>query len=231
MWSRKELKENAKVSLKANYWKAFLASLITAILGGGFAASRKSMTDDEVVQELKTSFGQQSVEDMAAIIAGLAAIVFVACIISFIITIFVKNPLLIGSQKLLLNCKDSTASARDILFAFKNSYGNIVLISFVKDLCIFLWSLLLVCPGIIKIYEYRMVNFLIAENPGMSRKEAFAKSKEMMKGNKWKAFIFDLSFLGWHILGLITFGIAELFYVLPYHLLADTELYYELKNK
>lgn len=52
-----------------------------------------------------------------------------------------------------------------------------------------------------------------------------------MKGNKWKAFVFDLSFLGWHILGLITFGIAELFYVLPYHLLADTELYYELKNK
>ena len=85
MWSRKELKENAKVSLKANYWKAFLASLITAILGGGFAASRRSMTDDEVVQELKTSFGQQSVEDMAAIIAGLATIVFVACIISFFI--------------------------------------------------------------------------------------------------------------------------------------------------
>lgn len=151
MWSRKELKENAKVSLKANYWKAFLASLITAILGGAFAASRKSMTDDEVVQEFKTLFGQQSVEDMAAIIAGLAAIVFITCIISFIITIFLKNPLLIGSQKLLLNCKDSTASARDILFAFK---------------------------------------------------------------------------LGWHILGLITFGIAELFYVLPYHLLADTELYY-----
>lgn len=229
MWSRKELKENAKVSLKANYWKAFFASLIVAILGGGFAASRRSMTDDELVQELKTSFGQQSVEDMAAIIAGLATIVFVACIISFIITIFLKNPLLIGSQKLLLNCKDSTASARDILFAFKNSYGNIVLISFVKDLCIFLWSLLLVFPGIIKAYEYRMVNFLIAENPDISRKEAFAKSKEMMKGNKWKAFIFDLSFLGWHILGLITFGIAELFYVLPYHLLADTELYYKLK--
>ena len=62
-------------------------------------------------------------------------------------------------------------------------------------------------------------------------KEAFAKSKEMMQGNKWNAFVLDLSFIGWHILGVCTLGIVEIFYAAPYNFITDAELYHALKNE
>ena len=100
---------------------------------------------------------------------------------------------------------------------------------FFKDLYTFLWSLLFVIPGIIKAYEYRMMPFLIAENPDMTTQEAFDKSKEMMMGNKWDAFVYDLSFLGWFILNALTCGILGLFYVNPYYYAADANLYRAIK--
>ena len=65
----------------------------------------------------------------------------------------------------------------------------------------------------------------MAEYPDMDRKEAFAKSREMMYGNKWKAFVLDLSFIPWDILSGITIGIVGLFYVSPYKDATDAELY------
>ena len=50
-----------------------------------------------------------------------------------------------------------------------------------------------------------------------------------MSGNKWKAFVLDWSFIGWHILGILTLGIAEIFYVAPYVDMTFAELYHELK--
>jgi hypothetical protein len=88
-----------------------------------------------------------------------------------------------------------------------------------------LWTLLFIIPGIVKAYEYRMIPYILAENPHMSRKEVFAASKSMMMGNKWKAFVLDLSFLGWHILSVFTVGILELFYVAPYVYATNAALY------
>ena len=85
-------------------------------------------------------------------------------------------------------------------------------------------------PGIVKSYEYRMIPYIMAEHPELSYKEAFRMSKEMMQGNKWSAFVLDLSFLGWHILGIMTLGILEIFYVAPYVAMTDAYLYKTLKN-
>ena len=71
---------------------------------------------------------------------------------------------------------------------------------FLKGLFQGLWSLLFVIPGIIKSYEYRMIPYILSENPNISRKRAFEISKQMMKGNKWDTFVLDLSFIGWQIL-------------------------------
>ena len=61
----------------------------------------------------------------------------------------------------------------------------------------FLWSLLLLIPGIVKAYEYRMVPYLLADYPELSTEEAFRISREMMNGEKMNTFILDLSFIGW----------------------------------
>ena len=81
----------------------------------------------------------------------------------------------------------------------------------VKEISIFLWSILLIVPGIIKSYEYYMIPYIIADNPNIKRKRAFEISKQMMKGQKWKTFIFELSFILWNILSSLTFGIVGIF--------------------
>ena len=103
--------------------------------------------------------------------------------------------------------------------------GSVVGLYFIKGLYLFFWSLLLAVPGIIKSYEYRMVPYILAENPGMDSKQVFEISKRMMNGQKMETFILDLSFIGWALVAGITCGIAGVFYVTPYVNATNTELY------
>jgi hypothetical protein len=101
---------------------------------------------------------------------------------------------------------------------------------FLVMLFTFLWSLLFIIPGIVKSYEYRMIPYLVADNPNLTYKEAFAESRRMMQGNKWRTFVLDLSFIGWHLLSALTLGILELFFVHPYQNLANAALYERLNG-
>ena len=94
-----------------------------------------------------------------------------------------------------------------------------------------MWSLLFIIPGVIKGYEYRMIPYLLAENPALSKKEAFALSKQMMDGEKFNAWVLDLSFIGWNILSAFTCCILAIFYVAPYQNLTNAQLYAVLKQK
>ena len=105
--------------------------------------------------------------------------------------------------------------------------------TYFSEICILfeiLWSLLLVIPGIIKAYEYRMIPYILGDNPNIDREEAFALSNMMMQGNKGKAFVLDLSFLGWYILNGMTLGILGIFYVNPYVNQTNAALYLKLKG-
>lgn len=229
MWTRKELKTNAKGILKANYWKVFLATIIIAL----FTSASTSSSSQSVKDESQAVTATMSSMDFGTLLAA-AAIIFTACLVVFLVSwvfkIFVANPFLLGAQKLILNCKDNSAKCGDIFFGFKNSYLNVAKTLFLRDLFIGLWSLLLVIPGIVKAYEYRMVVYLLAEHPDMSWKEAKTTSREMMNGQKWNSFVLDLSFIGWHILGVCTLGLVETFYTVPYMQVTNAELYYALKE-
>jgi len=173
----------------------------------------------------------------AAVVGGLVAgvIIFsiiislISLVIGFVIKAFAINPIILGGKSFFLKAYDRPADLKDLGNGFKIAYMSNVKTLFFKDLYTFLWSLLFVIPGIIKAYEYRMMPFLIAENPNMTTQEAFDKSKEMMMGNKWDAFVYDLSFLGWFILNALTCGILGLFYVNPYYYAADANLYRAIK--
>ena len=98
-----------------------------------------------------------------------------------------------------------------------------------KDLFVWLWSLLFIIPGIIKTYEYRLVPYIVSENPSISYKDALAESKKLMMGNKWKTFVLDLSFIGWELLAGLTWGILDVLYVTPYRASTDAALYEAIK--
>ena len=93
----------------------------------------------------------------------------------------------------------------------------------------FLWSLLLLVPGIIKSISYSMTYYIMRENPGMSGEQAIQRSMAMMRGHKMQYFLLILSFIGWAILALIPAGLGFI-WLIPYMYTAQAAFYEELKK-
>ena len=89
-------------------------------------------------------------------------------------------------------------------------YLNIVKVLFFRGLFVLLWSLLFIVPGIVKAYQYRMVPYLMAENPDMDYHRALGLSRAMTRGYKWDLFVLDLSILGWWLIGAMLCGVGTL---------------------
>lgn len=162
----------------------------------------------------------------------LGVLLCIGAVIAFAFTVLVADPLIVGGKKYFLEVrKDSNARVGIIKEIFqKNYWFNIAIIMFLRNIYTALWYLTIV-GGIIKTYEYRMIPYILAENPTIKRKDAFKLSKQMMKGNKWKTFILDLSFFGWNFLSVLTFGILSILYVNPYNAATMVELYVTLKTQ
>lgn len=93
-----------------------------------------------------------------------------------------------------------------------------------------LFTILLTLPALIKMYDYYLVEYIIAEDTDISWREALRKSKNMMKGNRFATFVLGLSFIGWTMLGVLLCGIGSVF-VTPYIFATDAQLYLELSGK
>jgi uncharacterized membrane protein len=94
---------------------------------------------------------------------------------------------------------------------------------------IFLWSLLFIIPGIIKSYSYSQTLYLLAENPDMKVMDAIDASRRMMDGAKGKLFTLHLSFIGWFLLSVITFGVGFL-WLIPYFSVSMAAFYLYIKD-
>ena len=99
---------------------------------------------------------------------------------------------------------------------------------FVKYILYSLWCLTIV--GIaVKHYSYYLVSYIVAENPDMTARQAITLSRRMMKGHKWECFVFEVTFIGWEILGILTMGIFNVFFTNPYKTAAFTQYYAALR--
>ena len=236
-WSRKEIKRKAKSRLSLNYWKMVFVALITTVIVKGLAGMYQSISHDEIVppsaraEVASLSDVVYSTPSSVLMAVGIVTVLvvitlaLVVCVVKF----FLINPVEVGCDRFFNRNIEQKADVKEVFYLYDNGYLNGVKILFLKDLYIFLWTLVLIVPGIVKAYEYRMVPYILAENPDTDAKEAFAMSKEMMKGQKMSAFIFDLSFILWDILGLLTLGIVSVLFVNPYKKQADACLYQVLK--
>ena len=158
-------------------------------------------------------------------------IFIIAMLIGFAIKLLIVYPIEIGKNNFFMGIREEEKTLDSLIFVYKSGQlKNSIITMFMKGLFQWLWTLLLIIPGIIKSYEYRMIPYILSENPGISRKRAFEISKQMMKGNKWKTFVLDLSFIGWQILSALTIGILGIFYVNPYVQGTNAELYAYLRE-
>lgn len=233
MWTRKGLKEKAKAAVKRSYWKTVLVAFLFSLLAGGGSGGVNiriqlpaSMQTPEQMQTIFYSLSE--VPGTVWTIIGLFAVVILA--IALCIKLLLINPLAIGAYKYASDALNNNGNLSNLGQGFEKSYKRNVYVMFLRDLFTSLWSLLFIIPGIVKSYEYRMIPYLLADHPEMSKDEAFAASKAMMDGNKWDAFVLDLSFILWNLLNIFTIGLLGLFWVAPYTMLTDAALYDALRT-
>lgn len=232
MWTRQELKARGKTAFKRNYWKSVGAGAVILVLTGATfgSGSRVSGGAEELNESISQAISQSGLT-AASFFGILFSVLGTALLISIAIGLLLRNPILVGAKRFFLNNTQGPASLKELQFSLKSGYYlNVVAAKFLTNLFIFLWSLLLVVPGIIKSLEYMMVDYILADNPNISPMEALRESKQMMCGHKWNAFVLGLSFLGWEILNLFTVGLLDVFYVRPYMEATFAELYLELKQ-
>ena len=175
-------------------------------------------------------------DEVNFVVSAVLAILAIGFVIYLVITVFalafkylLLTPFEYGCRKFFRKNLDEPAKLSNIVYVFDSHYKNIVKTAFLTDLFIWLWSLLFIVPGIIKAYQYRLVPYIMSENPEMSFMDAQAESARLMNGNKWKTFVLDLSFIGWDILSIFTWGLLEIFFVAPYKASTHAALYESIK--
>ena len=235
MWTIPDLKTRAKALLRTNYWGFVLAALLAGLGGGqggggfNFRLPRGGPGSHGPVEQLCSDADPDAI---AAVIAVILLVFLVGAILSLVIWALLLVPLRIGALRyFVVGCyRKPTFSELGLCFR-KGNWWNPIKVEMWRITYVFLWSLLLIVPGIVKGYEYRMIPYLLAENPRLSKAEAFRLSKQMMDGEKGHAFLLDLSFIGWVLLTVCTCGLLGLFYVAPYVQLTNASLFATLQSK
>jgi len=152
-------------------------------------------------------------------------------LIALVLRILIGYCLEVGGRRYFIKSAQYDDNKRCLRFGFQDgNYKGITTTMLVKNIYIFLWTLLLIIPGIIKSYAYSMVPYILADNPNIGVNRAIELSNEMTRGHKLDMFVLDLSFIGWYILGMIPFGLGVLF-VNPYFNATNAELYLVLRKE
>ncbi len=158
-------------------------------------------------------------------------IIFVGVVIGFLFWLFISNSIEVGRNRFFIErVKHKNTPFDRVLYVFRTKkILNVTKIMFFKQLYLLLWSLTIV-GAFIKHYSYLMVPYILAENPNISKKDAFRLSRQIMYGQKWNCFKMDLSFIGWKILGILTFNITNLLITEPYYQMTYAHIYMQFRE-
>ena len=241
-----DCKNAALAALKGNWAKAVLAAVVVMAityfaLGPYMYSTVKVQTYVRENMDVTSSSGglmgifSQSMERAMAMAQDPEYLAIVqkaqgSSALYYLLMIFLVLPLALGFANACLRLL--TAGENDVLgntcrIATRN-YWHKVWGMFLMEVFIFLWSLLLLIPGIVKMFSYAMTPFILEENPELSANDAIDRSRAMMKGHKFDLFWLLLSFLGWFLLSMLTLGIG-LLWLMPYVQTSIAAFYEDVK--
>ncbi len=149
--------------------------------------------------------------------------------LALLVSIFLFGPLEVGCKSFLRKNLFRREELDELKTGFVPKYWRNVGTMFLTSLFTALGFVCFIIPGIIVSYGLAMVPYLLAEDNDIQPMDAIRKSWAMMKGHKWELFVFDLSFIGWALLSLLTLGILLFFYVEPYYYSSHAAFYEALK--
>ena len=207
MKTNQEYKNAALAALKGKWAPAVLCAVVYMVVAG--VVSTSSMLVDP---------------------ASATGALMTANLASFALSLLVVFPLGVGyynaHKDLLLN-GDDKMTENSFRIGFSNWVHNVWGMT-LMGIFVFLWTLLLVIPGIIKAFAYALVPYILADKPELSANEAINLSMKMMKGHKFDYFWLCLSFIGWIFLGMLTLGIGY-FWLIPYMYTTYAAFYQDIK--
>jgi len=250
---RATLKSKAKDVLRSSYWPAFVVALIAMLVSGeawSLSRSFESMVTtasgggfnvhyavgDAGRWLNNVSAGMSSNAMAVAAISVLAVFILAVMIglaLGILFYVFVGARIEVGAKRYFIRSSFvEDEKIGTIGFAFQSGYGNVSKVMFLRRLYVWLWMLVPVAGWAIAIYKsygYRMVPYILADNPHMDSQRALALSTRMMHGYRMELFVLELSFIGWHLLCALTFGIGRLF-LAPYIDATEAQFYMALSG-
>lgn len=236
MWSREDIKNYAKDFLRKHYWKAFLVCLIVSLLGGDSSGNGGNQItgsnrynrygENQMISEMENKLALEITNPIITRVIrklGRSPIFHMAIrttimigLFLLILSITVGYALEVGRARFFLRGFKEDVNVGNLFSTFNShEYFGIFKTQFLRNFYNLLWALLLIIPGIIKSYEYRMVPYILSEEPNLPSNEVITKSRNMTEGHKMDMFVLDLSFIGWYLLGSLLIGIG-VFFVNPY---------------
>ena len=207
--NRAEIKEKAKKFAFNNKWNIWKPVLFCMVI-------------EAILMCITLAISYVFNLDSEGIVMGLVELVFS----------FALAPLTVGSTYYLIKLVNGKkVDVSKDLFSKYSIWGLIILSTLYIGIMTTLWSLLLIIPGIIYACKVMMVQYLLAEDGAEKKsvKELVKESENLMDGYKIDFICFGLSFIGWFLLGVLTFGIAYI-WVIPYVEVASVMYFEKLKK-
>ena len=242
MKSASDFRAIARDALRGVWAMAVIIGILASLMGGTTNAAPSiefdfdsGIASVEVAGQTIGSFGRHHSEahggrgffaGIAA--AGIALYALVAAVAYAALYFTLGSVIQAGYTCFNLDLIDRRELSYGTLFRYFPHWKALALARLRVAVRVFLWSLLLVIPGIIASYNYAMVPYLMAENPDLSPRDATERSRAMMDGNRMRLFFLHFSFIGWDILATLTLGIGEL-WLRPYKQAAEAAFYRDLR--
>lgn len=180
----------------------------------------KRLTILVVLIILSALSGYSVVNDKDGLLSSLLSIAM--SLLLFIVTV--------GYAKFMLNFVNDKEYNLNQLWSYFGDWKNLATVWIHETIMIFLYFLLLIVPGIIKTISYSLVPYILVDDPNMSSGDVLDLSSKMMNGHKMDYFKLELSFIGWHLLAVLTLGILEI-WIAPYQATAMTKFLSEVKSE
>jgi uncharacterized membrane protein len=207
-----ELKKEAKVSLRGKWGNAVLLNLIPTLI---MAAVLVIIGIPILLMVMKTTIGNTWIHSFPVIQQRDGSFPGTSLIGVIISTLFMSG-ISWTYLELIRGTKTRIHPLKDALRGFQRPFlVGVILLALTTNLFISLWTLVLIIPGIIKMYAYSQSYFIYYDHINKENKknktfDTITASRYMMKGYKRKLFWLDLTFVGWHIVATLTFGIGYL---------------------
>ncbi len=214
------LKERAKSGPKGNYWVYVVYLVLAQVISFGIRMGVNLIALAPMIIALVGSSGtdEETASTIGKIVGGG---------IGGLVSGILAGPISFGFCNLALQGADhQSLSLGDGFLGFRK-FGRAFLWNLLVGIFVFLWSLLLIVPGIIKSFSYAMTPFILIDHPEMGVLDAITESRRIMDGHKWEFFCLNFSFIGWWLLGIFTCGLLFL-WLIPYQSITVAAFYRSL---